>query len=143
MLVLTRKADDQILIGDDIKITLVRVRGNSVRIGIDAPKHVRVVRAELAVRDANENSVPVVERKEVFVCPEAQSKFAGATTQVDTAENSRSVSISGTIETDEVHGSSSNTNKTSATDCFVKPASIPDTLVTTKPAPLSAFVSAT
>ena len=47
MLVLTRKMDEQILIGEDIKITLVRVRGNSVRIGIEAPKHVRVVRGEL------------------------------------------------------------------------------------------------
>jgi carbon storage regulator CsrA len=48
MLVLTRKANEQILIGDDIKITLVRVRGNSVRIGIEAPREVRVVRGELA-----------------------------------------------------------------------------------------------
>ncbi len=51
MLVLTRKANEQILIGDDIKITLVRVRGNSVRIGIEAPREVRVVRGELADRD--------------------------------------------------------------------------------------------
>ena len=47
MLVLTRKADEQILIGDDIKITLVKVRGGSVRIGIDAPKSVKIIRAEL------------------------------------------------------------------------------------------------
>ena len=47
MLVLTRKMDEQILIGDDVKITLLRVRGNSVRIGIEAPRDVRVVRSEL------------------------------------------------------------------------------------------------
>lgn len=47
MLVLTRKLNEQILIGDDIKITLIRVRGNSVRIGIEAPRDVRVVRGEL------------------------------------------------------------------------------------------------
>ncbi len=52
MLVLTRKVDEQILIGDDIKITLIRVRGNSVRIGIEAPRAVRVVRGELGLRDA-------------------------------------------------------------------------------------------
>ena len=51
MLVLTRKADEQILIGDDIKITLVRVRGNSVRVGIDAPKNIRIVRGELRPQD--------------------------------------------------------------------------------------------
>ncbi len=50
MLVLTRKADEQILIGDNIKITLVRVRGNAVRIGIDAPRDVRIVRGELEAR---------------------------------------------------------------------------------------------
>ena len=54
MLVLTRKTDEQILIGDDIKITLIRVRGNSVRIGIDAPREVRVVRAELEAFDSKE-----------------------------------------------------------------------------------------
>ena len=47
MLVLTRKQNEQITIGDDIKITLVRIRGNSVRIGIEAPRDVRVVRSEL------------------------------------------------------------------------------------------------
>ncbi len=52
MLVLTRKTDEQILIGDDIKITLIRVRGNSVRIGIDAPREVRVVRGELEAFDS-------------------------------------------------------------------------------------------
>ncbi len=51
MLVLTRKMNEQILIGNDIKITLVRVRGNSVRIGIEAPRDVRVVRGELKVHD--------------------------------------------------------------------------------------------
>lgn len=47
MLVLTRKLDEQILIGDDIKVTLLRVRGNTVRIGIEAPRDVRIVRGEL------------------------------------------------------------------------------------------------
>lgn len=54
MLVLTRKADEQILIGDDIKITLVKVRGGSVRIGIDAPKQVRIVRGELEKKMASD-----------------------------------------------------------------------------------------
>ena len=47
MLVLTRKAKEQILIGEDIKITIVRLQGNSVRIGIDAPREQRVIRGEL------------------------------------------------------------------------------------------------
>ena len=108
MLVLTRKADEQILIGDDIKITLVRVRGNSVRIGIDAPKNIRVVRGELAARDASEASAPIVEREEVFARPEAQPKYAGATNRIATAKNSVSVSGSEQSEKDNHHASSSN-----------------------------------
>ena len=47
MLVLSRKVGDRILIGDDITITVVKVGGGSVRIGIDAPPHLPVVRREL------------------------------------------------------------------------------------------------
>lgn len=47
MLVLTRKPDEQIRIGDDIVITIVRVKGNTIRVGIEAPKGVRVIRGEL------------------------------------------------------------------------------------------------
>ncbi len=47
MLVLTRKLQEQITIGQDITITVLRVKGNSVRIGIDAPRSVHVVRGEL------------------------------------------------------------------------------------------------
>jgi carbon storage regulator CsrA len=47
MLVLTRKAKQQIRIGDDVVITIVRIKGQSVRVGVEAPRHVRVARAEL------------------------------------------------------------------------------------------------
>ena len=47
MLVLTRKLQEQIVIGNDIKVTILRVKGNTVRLGIEAPRQVRVVRAEL------------------------------------------------------------------------------------------------
>lgn len=47
MLVLTRKQDQQIQIGDNITLTILRVKGNTVRVGIDAPREVRVVRGEL------------------------------------------------------------------------------------------------
>lgn len=73
MLVLTRKASEQILIGDDIKITLVRVRGNSVRLGIEAPREVRVVRGELANRlsdDDSDSCCELVERETVFAHPQ-------------------------------------------------------------------------
>lgn len=47
MLVLTRKQKESIKIGDSITITILRVQGQSVRIGIEAPREVRVVRGEL------------------------------------------------------------------------------------------------
>jgi carbon storage regulator len=47
MLVLSRKSGERILIGDDIKITIVRIGPNSVRIGVDAPDQYSIVREEL------------------------------------------------------------------------------------------------
>ena len=44
MLVLTRKLQQQVKIGDHITVTILRVKGHTVRIGIDAPRDVRVVR---------------------------------------------------------------------------------------------------
>jgi carbon storage regulator CsrA len=52
MLVLTRKATEQIQIGDSVVITILRVKGQSVRIGIEAPRDVRVMRAELPTATA-------------------------------------------------------------------------------------------
>lgn len=47
MLVLSRKAGERILIGDDVAITVVRIGPNSVRIGIEAPREMNIVREEL------------------------------------------------------------------------------------------------
>ena len=47
MLVLSRKQGEQLLIGDDIVLTVNRISGNRVAIGIDAPRDVRIVRGEL------------------------------------------------------------------------------------------------
>jgi carbon storage regulator len=47
MLVLGRKQDEGILIGGNVTVTILAVRGNNVRLGIDAPPEVRVLRGEL------------------------------------------------------------------------------------------------
>ena len=47
MLVLTRKLMERLYIGDDICVTVVRLEGGQVRLGIEAPREVSVVRAEL------------------------------------------------------------------------------------------------
>lgn len=51
MLVLTRKKNEVIQIGEDVIVTVVRVQGNSVRLGIEAPEDVRVLRGECAIRE--------------------------------------------------------------------------------------------
>jgi carbon storage regulator CsrA len=51
MLVLTRKTQEKIQIGDSITITILRVQGQAVRIGIEAPGEVRVLRGELAAKE--------------------------------------------------------------------------------------------
>lgn len=48
MLVLSRKATQQIQIGDNIVVTIVQVKGHGVKIGIEAPDNVRIVRSEIA-----------------------------------------------------------------------------------------------
>ena len=47
MLVLSRQRDESIVIGDDIEIVIVDVRGDKVRLGITAPKHIPVHRREI------------------------------------------------------------------------------------------------
>jgi carbon storage regulator len=59
MLVLTRKTQERIVIGRDIVVTIVRVQGQSVRIGIEAPDDVRIRRGELTPR--------VVEHDDTFL----------------------------------------------------------------------------
>lgn len=50
MLVLTRKLSETVLIGEDVRVTIVRLEGGQVRLGIDAPRSVPVLRAELKGR---------------------------------------------------------------------------------------------
>lgn len=51
MLVLTRKKNEVLHIGEDINITIIRIAGDSVRIGIEAPRNTRITRKEITHRN--------------------------------------------------------------------------------------------
>lgn len=54
MLILTRRAGETLCIGTDVTVTVLGVKGNQVRIGINAPKHVTVDREEIYERKQRE-----------------------------------------------------------------------------------------
>ena len=58
MLILTRRVSETVVIGDDVTITVLGVKGNQVRVGINAPKSVAVHREEIYERIKREKGTP-------------------------------------------------------------------------------------
>jgi carbon storage regulator len=58
MLILTRKAGETILIGENISVTVVEIRGRQVRLGIDAPADILVLREEMKLHEQGEPVEP-------------------------------------------------------------------------------------
>jgi carbon storage regulator len=64
MLILSRKVNEKIMIGDDVSVSIIEVRGDQVRLGVDAPRNVKVFRQEvfdaiMAENKAAAESAPV------------------------------------------------------------------------------------
>ncbi len=59
MLVLARKIGESILIGEDVKITVVDIQGDKIKLGIDAPRELSILREEIynAVREENRQAM--------------------------------------------------------------------------------------
>ena len=55
MLVISRKKGENILIGEDIEVSIISIEGSSVKIGIKAPKNLQILRKELYIEVENEN----------------------------------------------------------------------------------------
>ncbi len=58
MLILTRRVGESLMIGDNVTVTVLGVKGNQVRIGVDAPKSVAVHREEIYSRIHGEKPLP-------------------------------------------------------------------------------------
>ena len=69
MLVLARKLDESIVIGDDIKIKVIAVEKGVVKLGIDAPSNISIVRSELIedVKDANKAALKEINTQELNI----------------------------------------------------------------------------
>jgi carbon storage regulator len=79
VLVLTRKVGEAIVIGDDVTVTVLEVRGDVVRLGIDAPRSIRVHRHEVLAQISEQNLAAAA------VDPAAAARVLGASA----AENDR------------------------------------------------------
>jgi len=68
MLILTRRVGETLMIGDDVQVTVLGVKGNQVRIGVNAPKEVSVHREEIYER---------IKREQQSQLPEDSTESAG------------------------------------------------------------------
>ena len=70
MLILTRRVGESVVIGEDVTVTVLGVKGNQVRIGINAPKPVAVHREEIFERIKNGRARPIIRRPKTKALPQ-------------------------------------------------------------------------
>lgn len=85
MLVLTRKEDEAILIGEDIKLKVVSISGDKVRIGIEAPREVRVLREETIEQTITQNKVAASAAIDLSAIAHLKQNIQGVTNDVKVA----------------------------------------------------------
>lgn len=103
MLILTRKPGQSLYIGDDVKITIVEIKGNQIRLGIDAPTQYRIYREEiyLQIQEENQRAAETVEMPDWQGLP--QQFYGQSAGKVSKKPGPRSSSI-GALKTTEYRG---------------------------------------
>jgi carbon storage regulator len=97
MLILTRKPGESLYIGDNLKVTIVEIKGNQIRVGIDAPPEYRIYREEIYLQILEENK----KAAEAGISGDALEQLSGSwrgATKVgsgDTKHSSKRVAITG------------------------------------------------
>lgn len=81
MLVLTRKTEESILLGGEIRITVLGVNGDKVRLGIDAPRTVKILRGETLDQTREENRISASSGMSLAALLKSAAKAAEATDQ--------------------------------------------------------------
>ena len=91
MLVLSRQRDETIMIGDDVEITVVDIRGDKVRLGINAPRSIQVHRKEVydAIKRENERAAKLKPQDVSKVMEQDPKKDAQEDAQQDADQGSR------------------------------------------------------
>lgn len=75
MLALTRKIGEKIMIGDDIVLTVFEIKGDSVRLSIEAPKEIKIYRGEIydSIVEENKQSVKSIELAQIDLLKDFKS----------------------------------------------------------------------